>query len=256
MSKADLPRRRIALVAGVLVVLCAACSKGGTDSGAGRNTTLLVSIAASLRVPFDDLATAFERTHPDVNVELNPGPTGRLIDAIKAAAPVDVIAVAGDLTTLLGGSHIDEAHAFASNELVVAFPGGVNTEIGSADDLAAVDALAICAPAATCGSLADSVLAGLVNPPEPSTISRAGDAGETTAALTTGDADAALIYLSDAINAGPGYSHISLPGRPRTTYTIAVVSTTDAKSEANAFVDTVRSTYGRTVFAEAGFATP
>ena len=76
--------------------------------------------------------------------------------------------------------------------------------------------------------------------------------------MSEGDADAAIVYRTDAMAAGDRVEVIEVtPGdSPTAEYVIAAVSGSANEPAARAFIDFVLSDRGRAVLAEAGFGPP
>ena len=119
--------------------------------------------------------------------------------------------------------------------------------------------VALCVETAPCGELAGRLLSEVgVRIPEDR-ITRGQDVKATLAAVTEGDAHAAIVYVTDAAAAGDRAPTVELPPteaavaeRLVAEYPIAVVW--GASSElAVAFVEHVRSEAGQRVLRDAGF---
>src|SRR5512143_1002859 len=90
----------------VLAVLLATCGDadraraqpvGGTAADAAvESGTVTVFAAASLTAPFQSIATAFERSHPHLKVQLNCAGSSTLVQQIQQGAPADVFASADE----------------------------------------------------------------------------------------------------------------------------------------------------------------
>lgn len=78
------------------------------------------------------------------------------------------------------------------------------------------------------------------------------------AKVTEGEADAGLVYATDAVAAGDAVQTIAIEGAQdqQTTYPIATLNQSKDDDLAQGFVDLVTGTSGRQVLARAGFGTP
>ena len=76
--------------------------------------------------------------------------------------------------------------------------------------------------------------------------------------VTSGEADAGLVYVTDVIAAGDAVEGIEFPESSDAvnTYPITVVKASEAAEVAQAFVDLVTGSEGQEVLADAGFGTP
>jgi molybdate transport system substrate-binding protein len=233
-----------------------ACVGGNGDGG----TTLTVYAAASLTPSFERLAEGFEESHAGVEVELNFAGSSDLVAQIRNGAPADVFASADEanmdkLTAEeLQGS---DPQVFATNTLQVATPPDNPARVQSLQDLADPDLnLVICAPEVPCGAAARAVAddAGVTLQPDSEEQSVTDVLGK----VTSGEADAGLVYVTDVITAGDDVQGIELPESESVVndYPIATVADSENAALAQQFVDLVLSDEGRRVLADAGFGTP
>lgn len=242
-----------ALAALVLVLPLAAC--GQDDDG----QTLTVLAAASLTETLTDLAETFEDDHPGVEVELVFGSSTTLAEQAADGAPGHVLATADEESMLLaedGDALGADPEAFASNRLTLVVPPDNPAGIGSVTDLDGPDVdYVVCADTAPCGAAAVAVLddAGVAAAPASEEV----DVKAVLARVVQGEADAGLVYRTDAVASGGDVAEVPLPEADAysTDYFIAPLRTGDAATGdlADEFVTLVRSNRAREVFAEAGF---
>lgn len=249
--------RPAALVTALLLALTACTAAGG---GADGEDTLTVLAAASLEEPVTELAEEFEAAHPGVRVELGLAGSSTLVSQIREGAPADVVATA-NTATMDQLAEDDQLAAdpvvVASNTLVIAVPPGNPAGITTLDDLADPDlSLVVCAPQVPCGDAAARVLeAGGV---DASPVSEEQSVTDVLTKVSTGQADAGLVYVTDVSRADGAVEGIAVPEAEAAVnlYPIApVVGAADPEAAA-AFVDLVRGERGRAVLAEHGFAAP
>lgn len=146
---------------------------------------------------------------------------------------------------------------FASNTLVIVTAPGNPKKIGSFADLAKPGLNVVtCQPPVPCGAAAHRV--------EDSTGVRLNPVSEelsVTDALnkvTSGQADAALVYVTDAKAAGDKVATVAFPEAAGAVnvYPIGVLKKAPHSAQAQKFVDLVASPAGQQILAEAGFAKP
>ncbi|GAB2975457.1 molybdate ABC transporter substrate-binding protein [Nocardioides montaniterrae] len=242
-------RRLIAAAVGLVLAL--ALTACGSD-----RTTLRILAASSLTDVFTQLAKTFEAEHPGVDVQLSFGSSTDLAAQAKDGAPGDVLATA-DHDSLLAAGPAATAHdgAFATNVLVIATAPGNADHIRSLADLAG-HAWVRCDPAAPCGKVADEVLAAQHVTTRPK--SDEPDARATLDKVVSGEADAALVYASDARSAGSAVTAVPIPGadKAKADYFISPLDQSAHLSLATGWTDLVLSRYGRKVLTAAGFGTP
>lgn len=247
---------RVPLLAAAL--LLPASTLAGCTSGGDGDTTLTVLAASSLTDTFAELEKLFEAEHDGVDVTLSFGSSTTLAEQVVQGAPGDVLATADQESMGIAedaGALHDEADAFATNRLVLVVPDENPAGIQGVGDLAGTDWVR-CVPDAPCGKVTDSVLTASRIDAEPSSLEV--DVKAVLAKVAAGEADAGLVYASDALAAGDEVEMIEIPGAGRalTTYYVAALRHDDEDDLACAWVDLVTSAAGQTVLTDAGFGTP
>jgi molybdate transport system substrate-binding protein len=234
----------------------AACSNSGGD-GDGDGDTLQVLAAASLTDVFEDLAETFEEKHDGVEVELSFGSSTDLAEQAADGAPGDLLATADESAMTIAedaGVATDPA-AFATNVLVIVTPPDNPAGIESLADLDGATWVR-CADRVPCGKVALGVLEAEGVDAEPASLEE--DVRATLDKVVSGEADAALVYASDAVAAGDDVATIAIPGADEqiTTYFLAPLEQAGDADLAQAWVDLVTGTDGRQALTEAGFTLP
>nr|WP_243400066.1 molybdate ABC transporter substrate-binding protein [Arthrobacter glacialis] len=248
---------------------CAPAGPPGTDTTSGAGSTPVVSelsgtlnvyAAASLKETFTELAAQFQAQHPKVEVSLSFDGSSTLVTQISQGAPADVFASADTATMtklsdagLAQGSPVD----FASNVLTLVVPPGNPANINSFADVAKPGVkLVVCAPKVPCGaaSTSDAASAGLMLKPVSEELSVTGVLGK----VTSGEADAGLVYVTDAKAAGAKVLSIplDLPKPTVNHYPIAAVESSKAGQLAQGFIALVTGAQGQKVLQDAGFGAP
>lgn len=249
--------RRLAPAAASVALLLSLAGCGGSDDEA---TTLTVYAAASLTSTFEQLADEFEQEHPGTEVQLSFGGSSDLVTQIQEGAHADVFASA-DLATMQKLTDDDLADGdpqdFATNTLEIAVPPGNPAGITGLADLAAPGVnLVVCAPEVPCGAATRAVAdaAGVALSP----VSEEQSVTDVLAKVTSGEADAGLVYRTDVQAAGEDVRGIELPEADSAvnTYPIVVVQGADEAALAREFVDLVLGAAGQQVLADAGFGPP
>lgn len=246
--------RRLAPALALLLLPLTAC--GGEDDG----TTLTVYAAASLTAAFEQVAEEFEAAHEGVDLELSLGGSSDLVTQIQEGAPADVFASA-DTATMdelvdadLTGA---EPQVFATNTLEIAVPPGNPAGVTTLEDLARPGLqLVVCAPEVPCGAAAERVAdaAGVTLAP----VSEEQSVTDVLGKVTSGEAEAGLVYVTDVRAAGGRVEGIPFPesGSVVNTYPIATVDGSDEADLAAEFVAFVLGEPGQGVLADAGFGAP
>jgi molybdate transport system substrate-binding protein len=232
--------------------LLAACG------GGGGNTTITVLAASSLTGSFTDLGQAFEKAHPGVTVKFAFDSSATLAQEATQGAPADVLATA-DTTTMASAKAAQAAspRVFATNVMVLATPAANPAGITRFGDLDKSSVkFVMCVPTAPCGVVGQALLAQDHITGKP--VSQEVDVKSVLATLTEGEADAGIVYTTDAVAAGSAVKAMTIPGSARqtTSYPIAPLTQSKHSSLAQEFVDMVLSTQGQAVLRKAGFGAP
>ncbi|MHA6792503.1 molybdate ABC transporter substrate-binding protein [Pseudonocardia bannensis] len=252
--------RVLTVVTAVLCLALAGCGGGSDGAGASGNRTLNVFAAASLTDVFTTFEKQFETENPGVDVKLNFGSSSDLAQQIVNGAPADVFAAASDATMKSvtdAGLAAGTPTVFATNVLQIATAPGNPKGIASFADLARPDLkVVVCAPQVPCGAASDKVekATGVTLTP----VSEEPDVKSTLGKVSTGNADAGLVYPTDVLAAGNRVQGVSFPEADRapTNYPIAVVKGAPQAEPAQRFQDLVTGEFGRKTLQAAGFGTP
>jgi molybdate transport system substrate-binding protein len=256
-----------ALLLAVLAVAGAACSSSSssptTSSTAAAKLTgsITVSAASSLTGAFGQLATTFHRKHPGTTVAFNFGSSGALAMQIQQGAPADVFASAspGDMANVQQAGDVSGTPVtFARNRLEIVVKPGNPLGIHSLSDLPKAGVVALCVTTAPCGSTAQQALAKAHVTLPTAKVSLGQNVDATLAEVTTGDADAGVVYVTNAKTVGNQGVGIPIsPGQNVTTsYPIAVVKSTTNRALARAWIAYVRGPVGQSVLRHASFLPP
>lgn len=248
-------------MAATLVLLAGLSGCGGDDSSGGSDsTTLTVYAASSLTSSFEEIATEFEKSHDGVNVEFSFAGSSDLVSQIQQGAPADVFASAdtANMDKLTADDLVGSGpENFASNTLEIAVPPDNPAGITSLQDLTKSGVnLVICAPEVPCGAASQKVaeVAGLTFTP----VSEEQAVIDVLSKVTTGEADAGLVYVTDIKAAGDTVTGITFPESAEAVNTYPIATTADSENAdlAQEFMDLVLGDTGQSILAEAGFAKP
>ncbi len=241
---------------GLLLCLVLVVVAGCGDDGDER--TIQVLAAASLTEAFTTLADDFEADHDGVKVELLFGSSTDLAATASDGAPGDVLATA-DETSMQVAVHAGVTEAdpttFAENQLVIVTAPGNPADIESLDDLADV-VWVRCADDVPCGRVALSLLTDADVSAEP--VSLEVDVKAALEKVTTGEADAGLVYASDAVAAGDAVEAVPIAGAEEfpAVYRIAPLTQSVDGGLAADWIELVSSPEGRSALDDAGFSAP
>jgi molybdate transport system substrate-binding protein len=245
------------LLATVLAMTLALGGCGSDDGADGGPTTLTVYAAASLTRSFEAFGAQFESEHHDVDVELSFGGSSDLAAQIQEGAPADVFASA-DLANM--GKLTDEGLAgqdpstFATNTLQIAVAPDNPFGIASLGDLTGEDVnLVTCAPEVPCGAAAQRAAeaAGV----ELTPVSEEQSVTDVLAKVTSGEADAGLVYVTDVIGAARAVLGVDFPEASVAvnSYPVTTIAGSGERDLAADFVELVLSEDGQAILRDAGF---
>lgn len=240
----------------VLVVLALLALGACTDTGDG-DQTLRVLAAASLTGSFDELAEMFEAEHPGVEVQAVYDSSATLATQVSEGAPADVLATA-DLETMqkvLDAGDADASTSFAGNTAVLVTPAGHPSGLDTFDDLDG-SRYVVCVEAAPCGKVAATLLER--NGVRTAPVSFEDNVKAVLQKVISNEADAGIVYRTDALAAGDDVLTMPIPGAADvvTEYAIAVVEQSENVELAQEFVDLLVSDKGQRVLRRAGFQAP
>jgi molybdate transport system substrate-binding protein len=255
-----------ALVLAVTTMLvAAACGGSSSGSGSGGSSggasggTLDVFAAASLTNAFGDLEKTFERQHPGWKVRLNLAGSDQLAAQIEQKAPADVFAAASPKypEQLQGENLLGKTTNFATNSLLLVTPKSNPAGIKTAADLEkGVAKVVVADPAVPLGSYTEDVLGNLgIDESRLHIVSKEQDAEAVLAKLTSGEADAGFVYVTDALSQKAKLHEIGFPASAdaTATYPIGIVSYSKNTKAAQQWIDLVNSPQGQAVLERFGF---
>lgn len=253
-------RRALASVASAqaLVLVLAGCA--GRPPTTAEERRLVVFAAASLTKVFTQLRTRFEAARPGVDVTFTFDGSSGLVDQLQGGAKADVFASADSKTMVRAGEARLTAGApvvFARNVLTLVVLPGNPAGITGLDESLAGKKLVVCAPEVPCGS-ATLALAGKLGV----TLRPVSEEAKVTDVLgkvaTSGEADAGVVYATDAIGAGAAVDSVAIDDADEVVndYPISVLAGAAQPDLAEEFIAFVTSTAGRDVLRAAGFRLP
>lgn len=253
----------IAVLPLAAVFVLAGCASGAIPSPSaepGSGSSITVFAAASLTGAFTDLTTDFERAQPGAHVELSFAGSSDLASQILNGAPADVFASADERTMASltsAGLVAGDPVTIATNTLEIAVPPGNSAHVTALADLARPGiATVLCAPQVPCGAAAAAVerAAGLDIMP----VSEESSVTDVLGKVSSGEADAGLVYTTDIRGSGGSVTGIPFPEASEGVNTSAIAALKGAGDSdmAAAFVAYVGSDAGHAVLAAHGFGAP
>ncbi|MFL0179115.1 MULTISPECIES: molybdate ABC transporter substrate-binding protein [unclassified Mycobacterium] len=241
-------------VAVMLATGLAGCSSGPATP------TITVFAAASLEPAFTEIAEQFKTDNPGVAVAFNFAGSSDLATQLTQGARADVFASANttQMDKVAQAGLLDGAAVpFATNTLVIVTAPGNPHRVRSFADLAEPGlAVVVCQSPVPCGAATQKVeeATGVTVTP----VSEEPDVTDVLNKVTTGQADAGVVYRTDAQHAGDKVATIEFPEAAGAvnTYPIVLLREAPSPGPARAFVDLVTGEAGRKVLHAAGFGKP
>jgi molybdate transport system substrate-binding protein len=262
MAGSCLHRARAAALAGVacaLALLLVALAAGCARPPSGPDAPLVVFAASSLREAFSDLRAGFVAEHPGARVEFAFAGSQELRAQLERGAGADVIAAADEETNaaLAAQGLVDAPVVFASNEPVVVVSTTANEGLRTLADLPSARRIVLGVAAVPIGRYADATLAAagpdFRRAVEARVVSREFNARQVLAKVRLGEADAAIVYRTDA-RAAPELRVVEIPAdlRPAARCSMAVVRKATVRPLAAAWVRHALSEAGQGTLRRAG----
>lgn len=256
------------LSAATLIVGCSSSqtdtAASTTESASPPSTTIsgdiTVFAAASLKSTFTEMGEQFQKDNAGTKVTFSFAGSSDLATQLTQGAPADVFASADTKNmakatdaNLVASTPLD----FATNTLTIITPPGNPKGIKSFADLATPGTqVVVCAPPVPCGSATEKVekATGVTLAP----VSEESSVTDVLGKITSGQADAGLVYVTDASGAGDKVTSVPFAESVGAvnTYPIALLKESKNTATAQKFIDLVTGPEGQKVLSAAGFAAP
>ena len=251
----------LALVGALFTAATTSTADAAKNKAPKLSGTITVSAAASLTEAFTTLGRHFEKKNKGTTISFNFAASSALVAQIQGGAPGDVFASAdgANMQKLVAGGQVtSDPSDFAANLLTIVVKKGNPEKVRSIADLAKIGVISLCAGTVPCGKYAAQALssAGVTIPTDK--ITRGQDVKATLTAASAGDADAAIVYVSDAKSAGSAVQAVKIPASLNViaVYPIAPLASSGNADLARAFVDYVVSSAGQKTLRKFGFLPP
>jgi molybdate transport system substrate-binding protein len=268
------PFRWVVPIMAVFALCLGACSSGSstkastaTSSTTGAPPTTAAAItgslsvfaAASLTGAFNAAKMKLTAANSGLTLTYNFAGSNALVTQITQGAPADVFASADtkNMQKLVDAGLVDPPVTFAKNKLEIAVAAGNPKNITGLADLAkpgvSVVLEAVGVPA---GDYTRQILTAQHLTVTPKSLET--DVKSAIAKVTTGEADATVVYVTDVTAAGSKVAGVTVPDnlQPSITYPIAVVKATKNQAGAQAFVNSAVSGDVQKALEAAGFLPP
>jgi molybdate transport system substrate-binding protein len=253
-------RKVLAALAAMVLVGTACGTPSGSGGGSSQQKTLTVFAAASLTESFNALKTEFEAQHPGVMVTYNFAGSSALVQQMTNGAKADVFASAdqANMDKAVQGGVIDSTPTvFATNKLTIAVAPGNPKGIRTFADLTKGGLVVVaCAIQVPCGSATRKVEQNTGVTLRPASEEQ--DVKQVLTKVESGDADAGLVYVTDAATAGGKVAAVNFPEATGAIndYPIAVVKDAPHADLARQFEQFVLGAQAEQELTKVGFGTP
>jgi molybdate transport system substrate-binding protein len=235
-------------------MLLGACTSGAATKTTPAGGPLTVFAAASLTGPFTGARTGLRPTY-------NFAGSNALVAQIRQGAPADVFASADtkNMQILVGAGLVEPPVTFARNRLEIAVAPHNPKGVRGLADLARPDVSVVLEAAGVpAGDYTRQVLGARHITVTPKSLET--DVKSALAKVTSGEADATVVYVTDVRAAGTAVAGVVVPDadQPQSpiTYPIAVVKATRNRAGAEAFVTSAVSGEVHKALEGAGFLPP
>src|SRR5215212_6715401 len=245
------------VVVAALLPVSFGCGGSGSSED-GEESALTVFAASSLTDAFGELKANFEEEHPGTEVKLNFAGSSTLLTQLEQGAPADVFASADEAKkdAVVSDGLAEAPQTFARNRLTVIVPAGNLAGIARYRDLAKAEVPvaqyvkeSLTKANAVYGSdFSERVLSKVA--------SREADVKAAANRVAVGDADATIVYTSDATpSLRERVEVIEIPEELNVvaTYPITVLEGAQSPELAQQWVDLVLSDEGQRVLQSYGF---
>lgn len=250
------------LLSGITVIALAACGSTPASSSASPDPlsgSITVFAASSLTNAFNTAEKGMEIDHPGFTATYSFAGSQSLVTQIISGAPADVIATANTdtMAQLTAKGLVDTPQKFCQNKLEIAVAPGNLLNIKTLADLNKPGVkLVIGDPSVPVGEYVTDIEASdsLHFTPVSLQLSDA----SVLEQLESGDANAALVFVTDVIGAAGNVVGVPIPDAQNKigTYEIAAVKASSNLAGAEAFVTSAVSGDVQTQLRAAGFLPP
>jgi molybdate transport system substrate-binding protein len=241
-----------------------ATTAAATTTTAAVTGNITVFAAASLTDAFNAVGTAFTQMYPQAKATFSYDASSTLVNQISQGAPADLFASADQANMdklTKGGLTGAPPQVFATNLLQIIVPAGNPKGIKGVQDLAnPALKVVLCdyttSPPVPCGAYSKQILDSAHVTVTPVSLEQ--NVKGVVTKVTTGEADAGIVYTTDVIAAGNKASGVDIPKDINVVavYPIAPVKTSQNTATDQAFISFLLGSQGQAILNKYGFLPP
>ncbi|MER7521190.1 molybdate ABC transporter substrate-binding protein [Streptomyces sp. NPDC126499] len=262
-------RTAAAVLAAALLVPLAACSSsdaGRKDTGGAKSSgsssgapaaSLTVLAAASLTDVFKTAGAAYEKSHSGTKLTFSFAGSQELVAQVSQGSPADVLVTADTKSMDKVKADTGAPAIIAKNRLVIATGEGNPHKIAALKDLAGTRLkVVLAAPEVPAGKYSKQILDAQRITVKP--VSQEPNVRAVLSKVELGEADAGLVYRTDAESAEDKVDAVEIPDAQNAIAQYPAATLKDSKNAeaAAAFVAWLSSPEGQEILQDAGFQKP
>ena len=230
-----------------------------SGSGAPQKATgeLKVLAAASLKASFTEIGTQLEKDNPGLHVTFDFQGSQTLVSSLSEGNEADILATADEPTMnkAVEQKLVGERTEFATNVPTLIVPKGNPANVKGIDSSLDNAKLVVCVDTAPCGNAAKELAKAYnvtLNP-----VSEEQKVTDVRTKVESGEADAGVVYKTDAVAAKDKVDEISIDNKGvMNHYPIAQTAKPSNPEAAQVFINAITSKSGQDILAKYGFGKP
>ncbi|WP_030757758.1 molybdate ABC transporter substrate-binding protein [Streptomyces griseus] len=261
-------RTATAVLTAALLVPLAACGDDGAkkdaagspasgSAGGAPAADLTVLAAASLTDVFKTAGAAYEKSHPGTRLTFSFAGSQELVAQVSQGSPADVLVTADTKSMDKVRADTGTPAVIAKNRLVIATGEGNPHKIDELKDLADTGLkVVLAAPEVPAGKYSQKILDAQRITVKP--VSQEPNVRAVLSKVELGEADAGLVYRTDAESAKDKVDAVEIPDAQNAVAQYPAATLKDSKNTeaAAAFVAWLSSPEGQKILRDAGFQKP
>jgi molybdate transport system substrate-binding protein len=258
-------RAAVAALTAALLVPLAACGNedakkdtgGSAASGSATEADLTVLAAASLTDVFKAAGAAYEKSHPGTEITFSFAGSQELVAQVSQGSPADVLVTADTKSMDKVRADTGTPEIIAKNRLVIATGEGNPHDVDELGDLADPQLkVVLAAPEVPAGKYSRQILDAQKIRVKP--VSQEPSVRAVLSKVELGEADAGLVYVTDAESAEDKVDAVAIPDAQNAIaeYPAATLKGSKNAEAAAAFVAWLSSPEAQKILQDAGFQKP